>query len=60
MKQYLLRNKHGDELTILSKGATLARWTCLLDGAVRDLLLHYPQPAGYLTDSYYLGAVVGP
>lgn len=60
MKQYLLRNDHGDELTILTKGATLARWTCLLDGAVRDLLLHYPQPAGYLTDSCYLGAVVGP
>jgi aldose 1-epimerase len=60
MKQYLLRNDHGDELTILSKGATLARWTCVLDGAVRDLLVHYPQHSGYLTDSCYLGAVVGP
>ncbi len=60
MKQYLLRNDHGDELTILSKGATLARWTCLLDGAIRDLIVHYPHNSGYLTDSCYLGAVVGP
>ncbi len=60
MKQYLLRNKHGDELTILSKGATLARWTCLLDGVVRDLILHYPHSRDHLTDSGYLGAVVGP
>lgn len=60
MKQYLLRNDHGDELTILSKGATLARWTCVLDGAMRDLILHYPQSSDHLTDSCYLGAVVGP
>lgn len=60
MKQYLLRNEHGDELTILSKGATLARWTCMLDGVVRDLILHYPHSSDHLTDSCYLGAVVGP
>jgi len=60
MKQFSLINQHGDELVVLPQGAILQRWSTVLAGARRELILGYPAPAYYRQDPYYLGAVVGP
>lgn len=60
MKQFSLMNHHGDELVVLPHGATLQRWSTMLAGERRELILGYPAPASYRQDPFYLGAVVGP
>ena len=60
MKQFSLINQHGDELVVLPQGAILQRWSTVLAGARRELILGYPAPAYYRQDPFYLGAVVGP
>lgn len=60
MKHYSLINQHGDELVVLAQGAAIQRWSTLLAGRRRELVLTYPQSVAYLQDKFYLGAVVGP
>lgn len=60
MQQFQLKNARGDLLQVLSYGATLQQWSAQVAGQQRSLILGYPDPAQYLQDSCYLGAVAGP
>ncbi len=60
MQLFQLKNQAGDELVILSYGATMHRWSTLVGNRRRELILSYPQPQQYLQDRSYLGALVGP
>ena len=60
MQLFQLKNQAGDELVILSHGATMQRWSTLVGKQRRELILSYPQPQQYLQDQSYLGALVGP
>lgn len=60
MQLFQLSNKAGDELVILSHGATMQRWSTLIGDQRRELILSYPEPQQYLQDRCYLGALVGP
>jgi len=60
MQHFQLNNQAGDELIILSLGATMQRWSTQLGKQRRELILGYPQAEAYFQDPCYLGALVGP
>ena len=60
VEAYTLRNAHGLELRALTRGATITALTAPdRDGRLGNIVLGHDTLDGYLTDTAYLGAVVG-
>ncbi|WP_337843403.1 aldose epimerase family protein [Rheinheimera sp.] len=60
MQQFQLKNARGDQLQVLSYGATLQHWSARLGSQQRELILSYPKAEHYRKDCCYVGAVAGP
>lgn len=57
---HTLRNARGMRVTISTRGATLVSWWAPgRDGRLADVLLGFPDAAGYLDNAPYFGAQVG-
>ena len=58
--RHTLRNKQGMEVTLSDRGATLISWLAPdRYGNMADVLLGYPDDAGYRQNPAYFGALVG-
>jgi len=55
----VLQNAHGDRVTLLNYGASLARIELQLPDGMRNVILGYEDHADYLSDPYFMGATVG-
>ncbi len=60
IKTYDIANQHGDTLSIINFGARLISWHTLVNNESRNIVLAYKTLEDYLSDPFYLGAIVGP
>ena len=58
--RYEIANQHGDHISIANFGARLISWTTMVDQQPRNIILGYQNLSDYLTDSSFMGAIVGP
>jgi len=59
IEQLQLTNTFGSTVTILNFGARIAALTYQIGNRSIPIVLNYPNTADYLTDPYYVGAIVG-
>jgi len=60
LETYTLRNTQGDEITLCNYGARITQWNTLVNNETRNIVLGFSNINDYLTDSAFLGAIVGP
>ena len=59
LEERVLRNAHGDRVTLLNFGARLTALELQLPDGVRNVIVGYNNREEYLTDPYFMGATVG-
>ncbi|WP_286272820.1 aldose epimerase family protein [Thalassotalea hakodatensis] len=57
---YEIKNHQGDTLSITNFGARIIRWQTKVGDESRNIVLGYPDLEDYLTDPFFMGAIVGP
>ena len=60
IKSYTISNSQGDTIAISNFGARLLRWITSVDNQPRNIILGYERLEDYLTDPFFIGAIVGP
>lgn len=60
IKEYKISNQQGDTIYITNYGARLLKWITQVDKHARNIILGYEQLEDYLSDTYFMGAIVGP
>lgn len=60
LKTYNIQNNQGDSIAITNYGARLINWYTQVAGTDRNIILGYQNIEDYLTDPYFMGALVGP
>lgn len=60
IKTYDISNHQNDRLTIINFGARLTSWHTTVNDEIRNIVLGYKTLEDYLTDPFYMGAIVGP
>lgn len=57
---YDITNHQGDSISIANFGARLISWHTRVADEVRNIVLGYSKLEDYLTDPFFMGAIVGP
>lgn len=57
---YKIANHQGDSISIANFGARLISWHTRVADEVRNIVLGYSKLEDYLTDPFFMGAIVGP
>lgn len=57
---YDITNHQGDIVSISNFGARITRWRTQVGDGSRNIVLGYKNLEDYLTDPFYMGAIVGP
>jgi|LLEJ01.1.fsa_nt_gi aldose 1-epimerase len=57
---YKITNHQGDSISIVNFGARLISWHTKVADEVRNIVLGYSKLEDYLSDPFFMGAIVGP